>query len=277
MRKIAVTGGSGKLGTWMVEELLRQGYEVVSLDERRSERLHCKQPRIDLSDLGQVVGGLNGADAVVHLAAIPAPLGFTDAYIFANNVVSTYNVLDAAAMLGIRKVVAGSSESVFGFAWAPKRFDPHYFPIDESHPVLPQECYGLSKEVGERTGEMFARRTGMQVSFLRYSTIVAPAEYERLNVREPERHKHTMWSYIDIRDAVQATLAALRSEAGGYRALNVTSDDTLSDLPTEELLDRYYPEVKDRRRSFAGREAVVSNALAKSVLGWQPAHSWQEV
>ncbi|MBB6729542.1 NAD-dependent epimerase/dehydratase family protein [Cohnella zeiphila] len=275
--RIAVTGGSGKLGTWVVEELLRQGYQVVSLDERRSDKIHCKQLKVDLSDLGQVVGGLSGADAVLHLAAIPAPLGYPDSYIFANNVLSTYNVLDAAAMLGIRNVVAGSSESVFGFAWAPKRFDPLYFPIDENHPVLPREIYGLSKEVGERTGEMFARRTGMQVTFLRYSTIVAPAEYERLNVREPERYKHTMWSYIDIRDAVQASLAALRSEAGGYHALNVTSDDTLSDRPTEELLDRFYPAVKDRRRTFAGREAVVGNALAKSVLGWQPAHSWQRV
>jgi nucleoside-diphosphate-sugar epimerase len=275
MQTIAVTGGSGKLGVWVIEELLRQGYQVVSLDERRSDKVHCKQLKVDLSDFGQVVGGMNGADAVVHLAAIPAPVGYTNEYIFSNNVRSTYHVLEAASLLGIRKVVTGSSESAYGFCWAPQPFGPNYIPVDESHPLLPQECYGLSKVVGEQTGEMFHRRTGMQVTALRYSMIVAPHEYKGLSIQKPENFKHILWSYIDIRDAVRASIAALRLDAGGFHPLNITSDDTLSDWPTERLLARFYPEITDVRRDFQGRDAIVSNDRAKSLLSWNPEFSWE--
>lgn len=275
MQTIAVTGGSGKLGVWVIEELLAQGFNVISLDEKRSDKLRCKQIKVDLTDLGQVIGGIHGADAIVHLAAIPAPLGFTNDYIFANNAMSTFHVLEAASMLGIAKVVIGSSESSYGFCWAPKPFPPNYVPVDESHPQLPQECYGLSKVVGEQTGEMFNRRSGIQVMALRFSMIVTPQEYGRLKVSEPERFKRNLWSYIDIRDATEACMASLRSDAGGYHALNITSDDTLSDWSTERLLARFYPEITDLRVSFKGREAIVSNERAKSLLNWKPKFSWE--
>ncbi|TVY01181.1 NAD-dependent epimerase/dehydratase family protein [Cohnella terricola] len=277
MNKIALTGGSGKLGTWVAEQLQRRGYEVTSLDTRRSDRLKCRQLQVDLSDLGQVTGALRGSDAVVHLAAIPAPLGYSFDRIFANNTISTYNVLEAASLLDIGKVVTGSSESAYGFAWAPAPSSPLYFPLDENHPLLPQECYGLSKSVCEQTAAMFSRRSGLQAIALRYSMIVAPSEYERHAIGKPQQYKHILWSYVDIRDAVSATLAALESDSGEFRALNVTSDDTFSDIPSESLLDRFYPDVEDRRKTFAGREAIVSNGLAKSLLGWAPVHSWKQV
>lgn len=276
MQYIAVTGGSGKLGVWVVEELQRNGYKVVSLDEKRSDRLSCKQVKVDLSNLGHVVSAMQGAEGVVHLAAIPAPIIYTHDYIFDNNVMSTYNVLEAASILGMRKAVIGSSESAYGFAWTPKPFAPDYFPVDESHPDKPHECYGLSKIVGEQTGAMFARRTGMQVMALRYSTIYAPNDYAGLNLQEPGRYKQSMWSYIDIRDAAAATLAALRSEAGGFHALNVTADDTLSDRPSERLAAEFYPETTERRGALEGRQAVVSNARAKELLGWAPQYRWEQ-
>ncbi|MFD0671220.1 NAD-dependent epimerase/dehydratase family protein [Cohnella sp. GCM10027633] len=276
MSTIAVTGGSGKLGVWVVEELQRQGYKVVSLDEKRSDRLSCRQVKVDMSNLGHVASAMQGAEGVVHLAAIPAPIIYTHDYIFDNNVMATYNVLEAASMLGIRKAVIGSSESAYGFAWTPKPFAPDYFPIDEEHRTLPHECYGLSKVVGEQTGAMYHRRTGMQVMALRYSTIYAPNDYAGLNLQEPGRYKHTMWSYIDIRDAATATLAALRSDAGGYHALNITSDDTLSDWPSEKLAEQFYPETAERRSALEGRQAVVSNARAKEVLGWEPQYRWEQ-
>jgi len=277
MQSIAVTGGSGKLGRWVVEELQRRGYRVTSLDAKRSDQLKCGQLQVDMSDFGQVKEALQGSDAIIHLAAIPAPLHYTNEYIYSNNVLSTYHVHEAAALLGIRKVVSGSSESAFGFAWAPEAFSPDYFPVDENHRLAPRECYGLSKVVGEQTGAMFSRRTGMRTFALRYSMIVAPNEYERLGIGQPERFKKILWSYVDIRDAVSATIAALESEADGFHALNVTSDDTLSDVPTETLLDRFYPEVRDLRKAFSGREAVVDNGAAKRILGWAPAYSWERV
>ncbi|ALS29218.1 epimerase [Paenibacillus sp. 32O-W] len=277
MAKIAVTGGSGKLGVWLVAELQRTGREVVSLDSVRSSRLHCEQIRVDLNNFGEVAAAMRGADAVVHLAAVPAPLGLPHHLIFANNTVSTYNVLEAASMLGIRKAVLGSSESSYGFAWAPTRFSPDYLPLDEEHPQQPQECYGLSKVVNEATAEMFDRRSGMQIISLRFSTIMLPEEYERLPIGNPERFKHTLWSYIDIRDAVSACLAALEVEDCGAICLNITSDDTLSDWDTQRLVDHYYPDVLDRRAAFQGRQAVVSNRQAKRVLGWSPRYSWKDV
>lgn len=276
MQLIAVTGGSGKLGVWVVEELQRNGYKVVSLDEKRSDRLSCKQVKVDLSNLGHVVSAMQGAEGVVHLAAIPAPIIYTHDFIFDNNVMSTYNVLEAASILGMRKAVIGSSESAYGFAWTPKPFAPDYFPVDENHPDKPHECYGLSKIVGEQTGAMFARRTGMQVMALRYSTIYAPNDYAGLNLQEPGRYKQSMWSYIDIRDAAAATLAALRSDAGGFHALNVTADDTLSDWPSERLAAEFYPGTTQRRGALEGRQAVVSNALAKETLGWAPEYRWEQ-
>jgi nucleoside-diphosphate-sugar epimerase len=275
MAIIAVTGGSGKLGVWVIKELLRQGDQVVSLDERTSDQLRCKQLKVNLSDLGQVVSAMHGMDAVIHLAAIPSPNGYTSEYIFANNVRSTYNVLEAASMLGIAKLVTGSSESAYGFCWAPNPFDPLYLPVDEEHSLLPQESYGLSKIALEQTGAMFHRRTGMQIMALRYSMITTPDEYEQLPIREPRRLARILWSYIDIRDAVQATIASLHSDIGSFHALNITSDDTLSDRDTEQLLNEFYPNVADLRQAFSGRQAIVSNERAKKLLRWAPTHTWE--
>ncbi|MBB6675630.1 NAD-dependent epimerase/dehydratase family protein [Cohnella nanjingensis] len=274
MKTIAVTGGSGKLGRQVVAALLDRQYQVVSLDQRRAD-LPCRQLQVDLSDFGQVAGALQDADAVVHLAAIPSPNGFPYAAIFANNALSTYHILEAASQLGIRKVVSGSSESSYGFAWSPAPLSPDYFPIDEEHPQRPAECYGLSKVVNELTGEMFHRRTGMQVVSMRYSTIMTQQEFARMDAVNPNRYEKSMWSYIDIRDAARATVAALEAEGLGAVSLNVTSDDTLSELDTEDLLRICYPDVQARKTRLTGRTAVVSNRLAKEKLGWQPLYSWK--
>ncbi|MDQ8734700.1 NAD(P)-dependent oxidoreductase [Paenibacillus sp. LHD-38] len=276
MKTIAVTGGSGKLGTQLIQSLQEHGYQVVSLDNKRSSQLHCKQINVDLNDFGQVVSALHGADAIIHLAAIPAPLVYTHPYIFANNTISGYHILEAASILGIRKVVMGSSESSYGFAWAPSPFSPDYLPLDEDHPQQPQECYGLSKVVNELTAAMFDRRNGMQVISLRFSMITKPEDYKHLAVSKPEAFKHILWSYIDIRDAVSACLASLEVEDRGAICLNITSSDTLSDWETERLLNHFYPDVTDRRASLHGRTAVVSNQLAQDVLGWRPKHSWSD-
>jgi nucleoside-diphosphate-sugar epimerase len=274
MNTIAVTGGGGKLGSQVIGMLQEQNYDVVSLDNHLSDRIRCKQIKVDLNDFGQVIGSLEGVDAIVHLAAIPAPIHYPHSYIYANNTVAGYHVLEAASLLGIRKVIMGSSESSYGFAWAPQPFSPHYFPVDEDHPQLPQECYGLSKVVNELTAEMFHRRNGMQVTSLRFSMITGPGDYRHLAIAKPETFKHILWSYIDIRDAVTACIAGLHAELNGAIHLNITGDDTLSDRTTKDLLKSYYPEVGDLRKPFLDREAIVSNALAKKLLSWQPKYSW---
>ncbi|PIH60502.1 NAD(P)-dependent oxidoreductase [Paenibacillus sp. LK1] len=277
MKTIAVTGGGGKLGSQVIEKLQLQGHDVVSLDKHLSDRVRCRQIIVDLNDYGQVVGALAGVDAIIHLAAIPAPLHYPHSYIFANNTLSGYHVLEAASLLGIKKVIMGSSESSYGFAWANKPFAPDYFPVDEQHPQQPQECYGLSKIVNEVTAEMFHRRSGIQVISLRFSMIVGPGEYRHLAIAKAETFKHILWSYIDIRDAVDACLAALHADYDGAVHVNVTANDTLSDQQTTELLATFYPNVKDLRTPFSSREAIVSNGMVKDVLSWGgPKHSWAD-
>lgn len=276
MKTIAVTGGSGKLGIQVVQELLRQQYHVISLDQKPSDQFHCKQIKVDLNDFGQVVDALQGADAVIHLAAIPAPLGYPNTYIYSNNTVSGFHIMEAASILGIRKMVIGSSESSYGFAWADRAFPPVYLPVDEEHPQLPQECYGLSKVVGELTASMFHRRRGTQIISLRFSMITSPDEYNRLDTHIPERFQRIMWSYIDIRDAVRACIASLQAEGLGAVSFNITSNDTLSDWETARLVKQFFPGLEDIRQSFQGREAIVSNQFAKQLLGWSPQHSWTE-
>ncbi|NWL89385.1 MULTISPECIES: NAD-dependent epimerase/dehydratase family protein [unclassified Paenibacillus] len=273
MNTIAVTGGSGKLGSIVVKRLEQEGYSVLSIDQRLSDRLSCRQIIADLTDIGQVIGALQPADAILHLAAIPAPLLHPPAYIFANNVLSGYNILEAARLLGIRQVVLGSSESSYGFAWARSSFSPDYVPLNEHHPQKPQECYGLSKVVNEASAAAFNRHGEINILSLRFSTVMTASEYAAIVPEQPERFKKTLWSYIDIRDAADACLAALRYEDRAAECFNITANDTLSTWPTEQLLERFYPEVI-RQFAFSGREALVSNSLAKRILSWHPRYSW---
>lgn len=276
MKTIAVTGSSGKLGSKVVEKLISEGYEIIGLDERRSDMLSITQFQVDLTNMGEVVGALKGADAIIHLAAIPSPRNYTNDRVFSNNVLSTYYILEAASLLNISKVILASSESSYGFAWAPQPFEPLYFPVDEEHPQLPQESYGLSKIVNEETAAMFQRRTGIQVIGMRFSMIVTPEEYRKREeaIRDPELHKNILWSYIDIRDAVNACLAGIRTPVNEYVSVNITSSDTFSDWSTDQLLSKFYPEVERRREKFHEREALVSNELACRILNWRPEHSW---
>jgi nucleoside-diphosphate-sugar epimerase len=276
MKSIAVTGASGKLGCWVVEELLQHGYKVIALDQHISNKLKCEQKIIDLTKLGEVMDGLKGVDAVIHLAAIPAPVHYAHEFIFSNNVMTAYNVLEAVSILKIPKVVMGSSESAYGFCWAPQAFSPLYLPVDEEHPLLPQECYGLSKEVNERTGAMFNRRSGTQVIAMRFSLILTPDEYIVMQerIRKPEHFKRILWSYIDIRDAAAACRAAIEAEGCGFINLNVTANDTLSEWDTKRLLIEFYPEITQLKYEFIDRQAIVSNALACKTLNWFPSYSW---
>ena len=278
MQTIAVTGGSGKLGQYVVRELVRQSYKVVSLDQKHAAGLPCRQIIVDMNDLGQAASALQGADAVIHLAAVPSPTGFPVPTIFDNNVMGAYHILEAASMLGIRRVVMGSSTSCYGFAWAIKT-SAAVFADRRGHPQLSQEGYGLSKTVGELTAAMFNRRNGIEVVNLRFSLIAAPEEYARLRrgMAKPEEFAKILWSYVDIRDAAGACVGIAAGGGGdGAVALNITGDDTVSEFETSELLRACYPDVTDLRTSFAGREPLFSNRLAKETLDWHPQYRWSD-
>ncbi len=280
--KVLVTGGSGRLGTAVVHDLVAHGYDVVSADRSRSlEALPggARFVEVALANVGQVAGAMAGCDAVIHLGAIPSPYSHADEVVFNNNVGSTFAVLQAASLLGIKKAAIASSLSALGTAWAPEPFPPVYAPVDEAHPLLNHDCYGLSKEVDERTAEMFHRRSGMQIAALRFCWVShmheakAAVDRVRANPGDPAEWR-VLWAYVDVRDAASACRRGIEADGFGFAPFNITADDTLSDTPTEELIRTHVPSV-EIHRPIPGTTTAFSCERAKSILGWAPEHSWQ--
>ncbi|MFI2858582.1 NAD-dependent epimerase/dehydratase family protein [Paenibacillus sp. JSM ZJ436] len=278
MPKVVITGGSGMLGRWVVRHFLEHGYEVLNVDTKQPEEALCRTLLVNLEDLGETYSALAGADAVVHLAAVPAMNIRTPEVTFRNNVMSTYNILEAAANLGITKAVIASSESSYGIVFAVHPFAPQYVPMDELHPQLPQDSYGLSKVVNEQNAEMIHRRTGMQVVSMRLGNVIPPEWYERFPsfIHRPEARERILWSYIDTRDAAEACRLAVETDGLGAVALNITADDTSMDIPSRELMQARYAEVTDFRTTLDGYETLMDNRKAKRLLGWQPKYFWRE-
>ena len=272
---IAVTGASGRLGSAVVAALTERGHSVIEIDIRADAPSNNRRIRADLRDLGQTYGALAGAEAVIHLAAIPAPVGLPPEVVFTTNMNTTFNVFEAAATLGIRHVVYASSVSALGFPWQHRWSEPRYLPIDEDHPLLPQDCYGLSKASGEEIAAAYTRRGAGSAFSLRFSTILAPADYERHAAgarRDPGSQAHLLWSYVDLGDAADACVLAVEAAGEGHQPLYVTADDTTSDLPTDELLERYFPRVPRRDGDRPARWSLLNISRAEAVIGYKPRH-----
>jgi nucleoside-diphosphate-sugar epimerase len=277
MKKVVVTGGSGLLGTWVLKEFVSHGYQVLNADVKKPEENICDTVIVDLTDLGEVYGALQGADAVVHLAAIPVAYSHPNEVTFRNNTLATYNVLEAAAGLGIKNAVLASSESSYGICFAKERFDPQYVPIDEAHPQLPEDSYGLSKIVNEETAKMMHRRTGMQVVSFRLGNVIAPPMYQNFPsfIHDASQRDRILWSYIDTRDAAAACRLAVEKQGLGAVELNLAGDDTSMDIPSRDLMKAEFPNVpiKENLGEF---ESLLNSDKAKELLGWKPVHFWRD-
>ena len=235
--------------------------------------------RVDLTDHGQVLEAFtavddrhDGLDAVVHLAAIPAPGLATNATTFANNITATHNVFAAARSAGIRNVVWASSETVLGL---PFETPPAFAPIDESHPPRPETSYALSKLVGETMADQLARRHGVPFVGLRISNIMEPADYAMFPTwqDDPALRRWNLWGYVDARDVAQAIRLALGAEVRGAEVCIIAAADTCMTADSATLLEREFPAV-DVTRALAGRETLLAIGRARELLGYRPAISW---
>ena len=281
-KRIIVTGGSGKAGHWIVQHLVEAGYDVINVDTRRPAVAQCRTIVADLTQLGQVVsafsphasGNRARYDGVIHMAAIPRAHEQPNDEIFRVNSLTTYNVLEACGLLGIRKAVIASSESSYGICFADKFFEPHYLPVDEAHPQLPEDTYGLTKVVNEVTAAMFHRRDGTQILSFRIGNIVCPEDYAAIKARfaHPEDRLRILWSYIDSRDLASACRLAIEKDGLGCEPVIVAADDTSSNLPTGDLVKRFLPGVKTFKQPLPGRQSLISNARLKALLGWEQQH-----
>jgi nucleoside-diphosphate-sugar epimerase len=277
MKKVIVTGGSGLLGSAVITEFLEHGYDVVNADIKHPAEAICKTVIADLTNLGEVYGVLAGADAVVHLAAIPVAYSHPNEVTFQNNVMSTYNILEAAGNLGIKKAVISSSESSYGICFSKQNLTPQYVPIDEDHPQLPEESYGLSKIVNEKTADMINQRTGLQVVSMRLGNVISPEMYKNFPefIHKPEIRKTILWSYIDARDAATAYRLAVETDGLGSVVLNIAADDTSMDIESKQLMETIFPTVKNFRKDLSGFETLLCNQKAKKLLNWKPVHQWR--
>ncbi len=270
--RVVVTGGSGKAGRWVVRDLRDHGHAVLNVDLAHDGSDHGLCVLADLTDLGQVHDVVAGADAVVHLAAIPAPELRAAGETFRNNAVSTYNVLAAAVAQRVGRVVWASSETVLGL---PFDMPPAFAPIDESHPPRPESSYALSKLVGETMADQLARQSGIPFLGLRISNIMEPQDYQRFPTFQDDvrLRKWNLWGYVDARDVAQAVRLGLTRDWTGAEVCIVAAADTVMRRPSIELLAEVYPDVP-LRRPVDGRETLLAIDRARQLLGYAPAHSW---
>jgi nucleoside-diphosphate-sugar epimerase len=270
---IVVTGGAGKAGRAVVRDLLEHGEEVLSVDLVRSTEVGCEQLVADLVDYGQTVDALRGANAVVHLAAIPAPRLRPDELTFRVNTASTYNVFAAAPLLGLERVVYASSETVLGLPFERER--PSYVPIDEEHPPLPNFTYALSKLLSEEMARQFHRWTGIPYVGLRFSNIMEPYDYERFAAfwDDPALRKWNLWGYVDARDVAQSCRLALTADRGA-EVFIVAAADTCMTRSSRDLMAEVYPGVPITGE-LGEHETLLSIAKARRLLGYEPQHSWR--
>jgi len=291
-KRIMFTGGSGKAGKHVVQYLVDQGYQVLNLDTKPLDNPAVRTLITDITDSGQVFNALSSymglhefdpslrpqpVDAVVHFAAIPRIMITPDNEVFRINAMGTYNVIEAAAKLGIKKVIIASSETTYGLVFANEPRDPVHFPLEEDYPVDPMDSYALSKVVNEKTAQAFALRTGMDIYALRIGNVIEPNEYELFPkwFADPGFRKRITWSYIDARDLGQITKLAIEKDGLGFEIFNAANDETSSDLPTAELLERFYPGVPVKRE-LGEFEGLLSNRKAREVLGFKEEHSWRK-
>ena len=290
-KRIVFTGGSGKAGRHAIAYLLDQGYEVLNLDLVPLDNPNVNTLITDLTDSGQVFdalsmhfgfGGLTtgkgpgSVDAVVHFAAVPRILIKPDNETFRINVVSTYNVIEAAVKLGVRKIVTASSETTYGVCFAEGDKDFHAFPLEEDYDVDPMDSYGLSKVVNEKTARAFAMRSGADIYALRIGNVIEPHEYGMFKdfLQDPPSRKRNAWSYIDARDLGQIVHLCVEKDGLGFEVFNATNDTITANTPTAEFLGKWAPNTPIAR-DLEEFEAPLSNRKIRRVLGFKEAHDWR--
>ena len=279
--KILVTGGSGLVGRYVLEEL-KLTHHVEILDIRKPDRTLLPYHPVDLLDEEATRNSVRGFDVVVHLAGIPHPLNDPPEKVFRTNTQSTYNLLEASVANGVKRVVFMSSESVLGFAFSTARMWPQYLPLDERHPLRPQDPYGLSKITCEQLCDGFSRRTGLQTICLRPPWVWAPepneiAVYKQLRAEYPKWHKN-LWAYIHVFDVAKAVRQCVESpDLPVHDAYFICAPGTWVDVDSRELVSRYYPETKQISESFAGRDSRISCEKAKNAFGFSALYSWLDI
>lgn len=292
-KRILFTGGSGKAGKHVIAYLLNQGHRVMNVDLVRLDYPGVDNLVADITDSGQMFNAMssyagldelelgNGVpvfDAVVHFAAIPRILITPDNETFRVNTIGTYNVIEAAVKLGIKKIIIASSETTYGICFSDGKTDPHVLPLQEDYDVDPMDSYGLSKVVNEKTARAFQRRSGSDIYALRIGNVIEPHEYAELFpsfFKNPELRRRNAFCYIDARDLGQIVDLCLENDNLGFQIFNAGNDHNGAIIPSKELVERFFPGVPVTHE-LEEHEALFSNRKICEVLGFKEQHNWRK-
>ena len=255
---IVVTGAAGRLGRRVVQLLVDRGKDVLATDQVDADDLPAEFVRCHLGDATAVHGVLKDAESVVHMGAIPGPTRAEPRVIFENNVSADFNVMMSAAELGLRRVVFSSS--AFGMGWAHdgNAFVPLYLPLDEEHPMMPFEPYGLTKQVGEDIGRMIARNSVTTVVSLRFTNVALPEVQAEFPWPAPTPENPltlVMWAYADARDVAEAHVLALDAEIEEYEAFMLAQPTSRFNEPTIDIVKNNFGDRVEIREGLNGTAA----------------------
>ena len=285
MTRIAVTGGSGKAGRAVVQDLLEHGHELLNIDRVPSSNSYAPDSPIpylpaDLTDFGQTLEALSGGEtlpgieSVVHLAAIPSPAHATPDQVFRTNITSTHTVFSAAARLGLRRVVWASSETTLGL---PFDRPPDYAPVDEAH-LYPETSYALSKVLGEEMARQFNRWSRVPIVGLRFSNIMVREDYAQFPTfwHDPHLRKWNLWGYVDESHVAQSVRLALDGDVPGAESFIIAAADTVMKRPSRDLMAEVFPTVP-LAKQLDGTDTLLDITKARTVLGYSPEFTWREL
>lgn len=291
--RIFFTGGSGKAGKYVIPYLLDQGHRVMNVDLVPLPHPGVDNLCADITDSGQMFNAMSSYagldeleletgvptfDAVVHFAAIPRILIKPDNETFRVNTMGTYNVIEAAVKLGIKKIIIASSETTYGVCFSDGKTDPHSLPLEEDYDIDPMDSYGLSKLVNEKTARSFQRRSGIDIYALRIGNVIEPHEYATLfpnYFKHPEVRRRNAFCYIDARDLGQIVDLCIKKDGLGFQVFNAGNDHNGAVLPSAALAKKFFPGVPVTRE-LEEHEALFSNRKIREVLGFKEQHNWRK-
>lgn len=276
--KIAVTGGAGRLGRFVVERL-EDKYEVRVIDVKPSDLPGVESINVDVTDLASLTEAFRGVDAVVHLAAVPNPRTSSPEMCFRVNTQGTWVALQAAEDAGVKRAIVISSDAATGLHYNPENWVPQYIPVDEKHPIRPSEVYSLSKEVTESIARCYSVRGKIEVLVVRPGHIVFAPEYPELGTRGADVNNYHYWGYVAPQDVAQGIQLALEHPDGRYDCFFLGAADGLNERPTLELLHErlgYVPEVRGAAYERDPNAGVFGIQHARDVLGYEPRFTWRD-